>query len=396
MQCDSTAVSNGKHTSGCHGDDDAAQSSTSEISQVLANTLRGTDPSFSLFSEPSSSQSTETTFAAKIRHSDKFLPGVFDGVKPEFVLVDKNMMKRVARCSRCAFRNSSRVTSCRGSAMNIANVCCDCNCEFSDWTSCKTKPERGRFDVNARLVEFSLHHGGFAALEDFAMYLEMDIVSKSTYYEIAAEVEENGVRRVNDALRKTVEFLHSSLEGDGSGAEGIKDISVSCDGSWPKRGFTSNYGFVSVIHVDTGLALDYEILCKYCKYCEMHKDDEGDWYENHKDMCDINFSGSSPAMETEGWKRVWSRSIEKCGFRYKFVISDGDSKAYATVKDLKPYGEDFQIYKEEYSNHVAKRIGKALRDLASKTKGIGGNKAGSLTGKKIDKFQRYYHCTVAE
>ena len=304
-------------------------------------------------------------------------------------------MKRFSKCSECLLENSSRIVSRQGSAVRIENICSDCNNEFSDWTSHRSKGEGGSFDVNDRLVEFTLQHGGYAALEDLAMPLEIDVVSKNAYYKIAYDIEENGKRKVEESLRKTVEYLHSFLREDGDGAE-IKDISVSCDGSWPKRGFTSKYGFVSVIHVDTGLVIDYEVLCKYCVYCEKHKSSEGDWYESHRENCDINYEGSSPAMETEGWKRLWSRSVEKCGFRYKFVISDGDSKAYDAAKNLECYGDNFEIFKEECSNHVAKRIGKAMRDLVSKTKGIGGKKPGSLTKDKIQKLQDYYQTALLQ
>ncbi len=47
--------------------------------------------------------------------------------------------------------------------------------------------------------------------------------------------------------------------------------------------------------------------------------------------------------------------------RYVAVISDGDSKAYNSIEKEKVYG-DIQISKKECINHVAKRVGKLLRD----------------------------------
>lgn len=72
-----------------------------------------------------------------------------------------------------------------------------------------------------------------------------------------------------------------------------------------------------------------------CVFCEAHRDDETDWYANHEQECQKNFEGSSPAMEMEGWKRIWARSEEKYKFRYVTVISDGDSKAFSAVKNEK-------------------------------------------------------------
>ena len=51
--------------------------------------------------------------------------------------------------------------------------------------------------------------------------------------------------------------------------------------------------------------------------------------------CDINFTGSSPAMEAEGAKTVWNRSIEKHNIRYKWMVNDGDSKVFSAVKAVK-------------------------------------------------------------
>ncbi|KAK4311968.1 hypothetical protein Pmani_016559 [Petrolisthes manimaculis] len=92
--------------------------------------------------------------------------------------------------------------------------------------------------------------------------------------------------------------------------------------------------------------------------------------------CVNNFDGSSPAMETEGWMKLWKRSVEKCNFRYTTVISDGDSKAYSS----------------------AKRVGKALRDCVQeksrKGEGVGGRRRGSLTQVTLGKIQDFYRYAI--
>ena len=88
-------------------------------------------------------------------------------------------------------------------------------------------------------------------------------------------------------------------------------------------------------------------------------------------------------MEVGGWKGLWKRSIENCQFRYTTVVSDGDSKTHTAIVRDKVYGEGVQIKKEECINHVAERIGKALKDFfqskRKKGEGVGGRKRGSLT-----------------
>ena len=49
------------------------------------------------------------------------------------------------------------------------------------------------------------------------------------------------------------------------------DISVSCDGTWARRGFQSLYGMISAIHMETGKAVDYEVKGKVFYKCRAKK-----------------------------------------------------------------------------------------------------------------------------
>ena len=140
----------------------------------------------------------------------------------------------------------------------------------------------------------------------------------------------------NEILKQTRAKIHELLE-DEQPSE-IKNIMVSCDGSWSKRGFTANYGFVSVIEARTGFVVDYEVLSKYCKVCTVHENKgtpRDQWWPDHKKHCKRDWYGSSPAMEQEGWVRLWERSVKDCNFRYTTVISDGDCKSYTTLLEKK-------------------------------------------------------------
>lgn len=57
-----------------------------------------------------------------------------------------------------------------------------------------------------------------------------------------------------------------------------------------------------------------------------------EWQLKHEG--DINFLGSSPAMEIEGATVLWKRSIEAHNMRYRWMVSDGDSKAHSSVEDI--------------------------------------------------------------
>ena len=56
------------------------------------------------------------------------------------------------------------------------------------------------------------------------------------------------------------------------------------------------------------------------------------WKATHN--CSVNYNGSAPGMECAGAKRIFERSQEKHGLRYTKLLSDGDSKSFATVKTL--------------------------------------------------------------
>ncbi len=73
-------------------------------------------------------------------------------------------------------------------------------------------------------------------------------------------------------------------------------------------------------------------------------------------------------MEVECGKRIAARSVDHFEFCYITFLSDRDSKAFDAVQEMKIYGEENIVKKEDYVNHVAKRIGTALRNLVQTSK----------------------------
>jgi len=74
-------------------------------------------------------------------------------------------------------------------------------------------------------------------------------------------------------------------------------------------------------------------------------------------------------MESQGTVDIYSQSVRQNKLRYVTVISDGDCKNHARVKELKPYGDDVYIVKEDCVGHVQNRMGCRLRDLKNAYKG---------------------------
>ena len=184
---------------------------------------------------------------------------------------------------------------------------------------------------------------------------------------------------VLDATKeKVMEVLNTSIEAAKShysANNDIYDMRVIFDGSWQKRGHTSNLAVGAVIEADTGLVLDYETMCKYCEVCtkkgnakkqgKVSKEEFERWMTGHKEKCMKNYEGSSGGMEAAIAVKLFSRSLDK-NIRYTVLISDGDSSAYNAVCDMNdgegPYG-NVKVEKGVCINYVAKRLGIALRKV---------------------------------
>ena len=290
-------------------------------------------------------------------------------------------------------------------------------CEFCDVVLCDTysspkitnnKP-RGKapFDVNRKIVQaFTSFGKGHAALEHFSLSMNTNVMCSATYYAHMCNISKDVIPfacKILENARQKVKREHYKESPDITG-QAIINIAVSYDGTWQKRGHTSNYGIGCVVDILTGLVIDFEILSKYCHVCSLSERQLGRespefffWFEGHKAQCQRNYSGSSPAMEMEAGERLWRRS-EKLGFRYTILLSDGDSKTFNHLEKLKIYGDEFPITKEECINHISKRLGTGLRNEVKKCKAknitLGGKTYGSLKETTIVKLTQYYRSAI--
>jgi len=51
--------------------------------------------------------------------------------------------------------------------------------------------------------------------------------------------------------------------------DGVIDMTMSYNGTWQKRGFTSHHGVSVAIEVQTRLVVNYEVLLNYCHACAL-------------------------------------------------------------------------------------------------------------------------------
>jgi len=151
----------------------------------------------------------------------------------------------------------------------------------------------------------------------------------------------------------------------------ILNLTVSSDGSWKKRGFSSLYGVTTLIAYYSGKVIDLIVKSSYCHTCNFFRSNADDpKHADHVENCDINHKGSAGKMEVDAVLEMFKRSEEKYGVRYTNYVGDGDTKTFKAILDAKPY-EDVIVVKSECVGHVEKRMGSRLRNV-KKTAKLGG------------------------
>ena len=347
---------------------------------------------------------------SKLKHVEKADDG--------YSMIDLTLLQEAfessAICNSCKRSDSklSILRDCRrrhGLAERLIIKCSACSKETIFNTS--RKIQKGKFEVNTRSVlACNTLKGGRKILSSFCGI--MNLVSplagasyskhlKSTA-SIAKDEAEKQMKDAAKRIRKRV--LGQSPNADKQDEDGAISVAVSLDGTWQRRGYSSRYGVVVAILVDTGEVVDFEVLSMHCHECSkhLHEDKDSETYKNwkakHEHLCQINYQGSSGGMEGAGAIKIFQRSIANRGLKYTTFVGDGDSDTFKVVCEEidKLYGKRYKIVKEECIGHIQKRMGNALRALLKDMKGrkmsdnktIGGK--GRLTKERIDSFQRFY------
>ena len=276
---------------------------------------------------------------------------------------------------------------------------CDFRKRLNDSTSVSSP-----FEINIlATVAFRGIGCGYSAMKDWCGTMNFShCLSKNGYQKLQKRINDASKAAFEQVSKKSVETIFDVYGKQGilPDEDGILDIGVSFDGSWQKRGHSSHNGLASVIDLETGLLIDFEVLSNFCIKCKIAEDAEQieGWAEKHAANCSKNFNGSSNGIEMECAKRLWRRSIEKHKLRYVAMLRDGDSKSFQAVSDLQVYGEEKEITKEDCINHVSKRMGTALRKLidTSKAEGSPISGKGKVTKDMVLRIQNYYGKAVKE
>ncbi len=306
--------------------------------------------------------------------------------------------------------NVSESCNSMGLSSKIGLNCSSCEKDFGSVYTSEREKESGTFNINNKIVECFLAIGrGHAALETFSMILGTPSMDKKTFNRCMHNICSQNKTLKFEMLTLSHQTIRNAhiLADPALESKEVLDISVTYDGTWQKRGHTSNLGVFCVMDIRSNLVVDFEVLSKYCQECVISARDLGSnsaehkiWFDNHKEDCEQNYQGSSGGMEVHAAVVMWTRSIEKCKFRYTTMLSDGDSKAFQHLKSIEVYGPSIAVSKEECINHVSKRLNTALRNTVKEWKvkkvTLGGKKAGSLKETTISKLQNYYRKAIKD
>ncbi|KYN08186.1 hypothetical protein ALC62_00832 [Cyphomyrmex costatus] len=117
----------------------------------------------------------------------------------------------------------------------------------------------------------------------------------------------------------------------------ILNFKVSGDGTWKKRGFKSLFGETTLIAYYCGKVIDRSSYCHACAKWQNKPKNSREYLEWKKDHCTKNHEGSAGNMEVESVKKMFLRLEELHGVKY---IGEGDSKTFAAILNLNPYGDE--------------------------------------------------------
>ena len=337
-----------------------------------------------------------------------------------------NIVDAIGSCPSCSqkisvFHNIERK---RGLAHFLVLSCTKC-----DW--CKTfstseevkktntnnedttkSPGSGRhaFDINIRSVIAMREIGrGYTALQTLCGFLNIPSpMTKKTFLETQSSVGSVYVKVAEANMNSAATEVRKVDGVQQVTANEVVNTTISTDGTWQKRGFSSRNGVVTIISNSTGKCVDYRVKTKTCKACSYWKGKTGAKAEKFRRIhkCPLNHTKSSGAMEADGVLECFLSSVIKRQLRYLTYIGDGDTKSFQNVVNANPY-PSHEIVKAECIGHIQKRVGTRLRKFKSECKELMPESFYAdkkdkkqkkltfyLTHKMINRLQNYYGIAI--
>ena len=195
-------------------------------------------------------------------------PSKFNFIMKSSILI--SLIERIGMCPDCGqhIKCKHRVAERFGLNHYFKLCCTNKICEWEETVSTSTpisrqqsKDNRGRhgYAINQQIIVVFREVGeGYQAMETFCGIMNMSApMSESTFHEKNPEIYNAYVATAHESMKSAA---HEHKE---------RDIAVSVDGTWQRRGHWSLNGAVALISQETGKCLDVEVMSKSCTACKI-------------------------------------------------------------------------------------------------------------------------------
>lgn len=220
------------------------------------------------------------------------------------------VLSEVLRCSTCHKRVQFSEANKQGLGFRLVVRCDECAPVYID--SCPKINDKA-YEINRRLIfAMRLLGIGINGIRKFCAFMDLPHPVYQKSYKNIMDTIHGVCKSVRSFSTKTA----AQLEKEKTVEEGEnRGITVSGDGSWRRRGFSSLFGIFSLIAWYTGKIVDIDIKSKFCKSCSYwnskeHTADYENWKESHEEQCEINHEGSAGKMEVDSATEMFARSQE--------------------------------------------------------------------------------------
>lgn len=166
------------------------------------------------------------------------------------------------KCKTCGSNVSFTQTSPRGLGFKIIISCGQC-AEIAI-PSCPLR--KNGFEINRQIIlAMRILRVGLGEIEKFCAFMNMPRPTFHSFYDKIVDMISIATATVRDlSMKNAMQKEQKRCQENGQ----LEGITVSADGSWRKRGFTSLFEITSLIRWYSGKMIDVEVKSKYCKACE--------------------------------------------------------------------------------------------------------------------------------
>ncbi|XP_018315739.1 uncharacterized protein [Mycetomoellerius zeteki] len=291
------------------------------------------------------------------------------------------------KCKSCDGDISFKEGSIRGLGFKLVITCDKCEPRY---INCCPLINHA-YEINRRFVfAMRLLGVGYEGAKKFCGIMDLpNIFSKKVYYEILTNIY-CATKTMADIIFSEAVVEEKRLTTNAKGTEPA-GLTISGDGTWMKRGFSSLHGVVTLIGHYSGQVIDVNIKSLYCKQCEyssqnLDTEEYETWEESHRNKCSIDHKESTEKMEVDGAIEMFARSEDLHGVKYLSYIDHGDNKMFKDIVESQPYGEDVRIIKKDcFTQNNNESINTLIWSIAPKR---------IFSGKKIVEIATYIAANI--